>query len=301
MSLPSEPPGDLSFRPGVNSDWPVIAQIIKDNWGGEDYLTESLWQQWAADSNGKLIVATGAKGVIGCARITELGPAEWWLEGVRVASAVRKQGIGRAIMAEMLRVFGEVGIGLLRFGAGGSNEAMAKLAAEFAFRRINSYAPMEADVMPADYRSFKLLQPGNLDVAHQYLRRSPMNRVNHFAEHNLVLYYITQERLSQYLAEPEPQVLGWRQFDQLHGLAIVFGAAQGNGDNPMQVGYIDAPDDTTMLAMLAGLRGIAAKRGYRKISWMMPQGVGLDRLVGTTNLVKMWDEDFFLYERPLRI
>lgn len=301
MSLPNEPPGDLTFRPGANSDWPVIAQIVKDTWGGDDYITESLWQKWTAAGDSRLIVASGGKGVVACGRIAELGPAEWWLEGIRVAPAVRQQGIGRALMAEMLRLFGEVGIGLLRFATGSGNQAMAKLAAETGFRRINSYAPVEAEVMPADYRSYKVLNPGNLDVAHQYLRRSPMNRVNHFAERDHVLYYITQERLSQYLAEPDTQVLGWRQLDQLQGLALVVGSSQGSADSPMQVSYIDAPDDTTMLAMLAALRGIAAKRGHRKIAWMMPQGVGLDRLVAVANLVKLWDEDFCLYERPLRI
>jgi hypothetical protein len=131
------------------------------------------------------------------------------------------------------------------------------------------------------------------------MRRSPMNRVNHFAEHHSTLYYITQERLSQYLADPEVQVLGWREREHLTGLAIVFPSS--NQDGRMRLGYLDAADDTTALSMLMAIRGIAARRGFTKVAWKMPIGIGLERRIVTTGFTRYRDFDLCLYERPLRV
>jgi len=292
---------EASFRPGAAADWPSVAPIVNAAPGGLGAIDQAMWNRWAADADARLIAMTDSDRLLGFARLSELGPAEWWLDGPRFHPDHTDDDLGRALFSHVLEVFSQIGIGLLRFAASSANEALTRIASDFGFRRIISYRPLEGAATPADYRSFKLLQAPNLEIAHQYLRRSPMNRVSHFAEKDGAFFYVTQERLHQYLSDPLVQVLGWRQFDQLHGLTVIHLPADGGVAKPMHVGYLDSADDTTFLAMLAAARGIAAKRGFSKIQWMMPLSIGLDRSVATTDLRPSWDGELWLFERPLRL
>jgi len=83
-----------------------------------DYIDEDIWRAWAANTSARLEAATRENNVVAFARLNELGPAEWWLEGVRVASEQRGQGIGRALLAHMIDLFSESG-----FGCSGSQPA----------------------------------------------------------------------------------------------------------------------------------------------------------------------------------
>lgn len=273
--------------------------MVRDSWDNGDYIDEAIWQAWATSTRPGWLEAGTVGGQIVCfAHLTELGPAEWWLEGVRVARDQRGRGYGRAMLAHVLNLFSDGGYGLLRFATSSQNEVMHHLAPDFGFRALISYAPMEAPAAPVDYRNFRVLQGHNLDIAYQYTRRSPMSRVNHFSEDHWTLYYLTQERLSHYLNTPDIQVLGWRQLDQLNGLAIVFPSDRGS--TAMRLGFLDAADDTIALAMLGAIQGIAARRGFTSINWKMPLGVGLERRIGTTQFSRRRDFDLTLFEKPLR-
>ena len=223
------------------------------------------------------------------------------MEGLRIAPDVQGAGLERALVNKVIETFSEIGIGLLRFATSGKDEALTKIVGEFGFRRIISFKPMNAKVKEGDYRHFKLLQLANLDMAHQYLRRSPMSRVNHFEENGGTFYYMTQERLHQFLSGTAVQVLAWREFDQVHGLAVIHLPEDGGTSQPMQIGMIDAPDDTTFTKMLGGMRGIALKRNFADVSWMMPLSIGLERPVATTDLSPSWDGELWLFERPLML
>jgi hypothetical protein len=164
---------------------------------------------------------------------------------------------------------------------------------------------MAADAEPGRIHGFKLMEPHNLDMVWNYLRYSPMYRVNTFAEQLWTLYYLTRDRLAEYLASEAVQVIGWRHMGQLHGMGIVFlqpppGRAL-DGDT-LHVGYLDAPDDTTLNSMLKALRALAAARGLQRVRWKMPTGLGLDRAAEDAGFADEWDHEGFmwLYELPLR-
>jgi hypothetical protein len=129
-----------------------------------------------------------------------------------------------------------------------------------------------------------------------------MHRVNKFAEHFEVMFNLTRDRLEGYLTDPAVQVVGWRQFEQLLGLAILFlapPADQSNPPNALYIGYLDAPDDTTLITMLAALRGLAVRRELDKIVWKMPLGVGLETpLDQEPEIQRTSSQNLLLFERP---
>ncbi|HEC21704.1 MAG TPA: GNAT family N-acetyltransferase [Chloroflexi bacterium] len=305
MSTADDASLNLGFRPATLHDWPTAVEIVAGAWQGSDYIEEERWKEWVEDPNGRLEVATHEGRMIAFCRLTELGPAEWWLERFRVAPGYQDQEVGRILMGHMIDLFEEVGHGILRTSARSDDESVLKLAPSFGFRHIVSYTAVEAPALTADYRNFRLLQPHHLDMVHRYLLYSPMYRVNKFAEHGWVFYNLTRDRLAEYLAAPEVQVTGWRQFDQLHGLALLFVTPHGHeapdGENALYIGYLAAPDDTTLLAMLTALRGLAVRRGLAKIAWKMPLGVGLEGPVfGHGDIGRVGEYDMYLFERPFK-
>ncbi len=298
-------PLELTYRPGSPDDWPRVAEIVAETWEEGDYIDEGLWQRWATAPQGYLAVAELDGVLAGFCKLTTFGPAEWWLEGIRVDPALRRRGIARALTAHLLEWFEKHGDGIVRLSTYSQNEASVRLATSFGFRHIISYTAVEARAVPSDFRRFKLLLPNQFDLTYRYLQRSPMYRVNRFTENAWKLYYLTRERLAQYLADEAVQVAGWRQFDQLHGLAILpTKPPDGRMPDPgrLTVGYLDAPDDTTLRAMLRALRGLAAHRGQESVVWKMPTGVGLERVIADAGFERVWDEggELWLFERPVR-
>lgn len=298
-----QPIPDLSFRQGRLEDWPPVAQIVAHTWDDGDYITESVWRRWAADSNGQLIVAVHDGQIVGFARVARVGPAEWWMEGLRVDPERRRLGIARALTVQTLRWFREHGDGIVRLTVFSENEPSKRLVHSFGFRHTLSFKAVETPARPGDYRSLKLMGPTNLDLVMRYLRRSPIYRVNHFAENEWHLYYLTRDRVASYLQDPEVEVLGWRQMDTLNGLVVLFKAppeGYKSESSALRAGYIDAPDDTTLRAMLAALRGLAARRGHECVAWNMPLGIGLERLVAEGEVEQLWDGEMTLWELPLK-
>ncbi len=307
MESPHQPTPSLTYRPATPHDWLAIAPWVERTWGDHgDYIDGHVWQDWLADPSGQLIMAEHDHQPVAFCRLVRLGEAEWWLEGVRVEPARRGRGIGRAMLSYAVTTFRARAHGILRFFTSNTNPAMIRLGEGAGFRHRLSYAQMTAPAQPADFSSFKLLQPHNLDLAWSTLRVMPVYRVDPFAEHHFVAYYLTRDRLSHYLSDPAVQVLGWRQFDALHGLSILYLAGEASHDeeeaNALQLGFLAATDDTTAAAMLIALRGLAANRQHDRVMWKMPLSVGLERVIQDTGFQAAWEqgEELWLYELPLR-
>ncbi len=295
---------DVSIRRGQADDWPAVAPIVANTWGDDgDYINEVVWRGWCADAEGSLVTAIGGGKIVGLGRVTHVGPSEWWLEGLRVAPDRRGEGIGGVLMDHLVSWFKAHGDGILRMSTDSQNDVSQKLAQQHGFRHTVSYMRMEGASQPTSIGKFKLLQAHNVDMVFSYVRHAPMYRVNHFAENYWKLYYVTRERLAEYLSDPNVLVAGWRELDHLHGVAIAFTqppAGIDGEEETLYIGYLDAPDDTTAEAMLNGLRGLAAHRGKAKIAWKMPTGMGLERVAARAGVTSVWDFALWLYERPIR-
>ncbi len=304
MSTASDSAPRSTFRNGTPDDWPTIAEIVAKTPGWGNYLNADVWQDWIADTNAGPIVMEHAGKVIAFSRLSKLGEAEWWLEEPRTILEHQAQTVFQSLVTYMVERFRQHGDGLLRFTTSNKNSALIKVASELGFRHRISYVPMEASAQPNDFHNFKLLQAQNDEMIWQYLRRSPMYRINHFVEGNQTLCYLTPDRLVEYLATSRVHVVGWRQFEQLHGLAILLlDPVEGSreAENVLRLGYLDAPDDTTLRAMLLALRGLAVARDHERLAWKMPLGVGLERPVADTELQRTWDGELQLFELPLRV
>jgi hypothetical protein len=295
-------PPSLHFRSATVGDWPLAVEIVAGSWDNGDYIEERVWQHWVKSPQNRLVAAEQDGKMVAFCRLQEIGPAEWWLHNIQRSQLYAYQGTEEQVMSYMIELFMEEGHGILRSAIDSADENGPRLLKEYGFRHTVSYARIEAAARPGDAGSFRLLNSGNLEMTHRYLLHSPMHRVNKFAEHYRVLFNLTRDRLESYLADPTVQVIGWRQFEQLLGLAILFLEPPVDQSNPLQVlfvGYLDAPDDTTLIAMLTALRGLAARRELPRVVWNMPLGVGLETpLLQEPDLQRVSAHDLWLFERP---
>lgn len=299
---PGEP--QLVLRPANAGDWQQVAPIITQTWEDGDYIDEDLWHRWIEEPEGALIVATRQGDVAGCCKLTHFGPAEWWLEGIRVDIGLRDQGIGRQLTEYMVALFRKDGDGILRLATYSENAAARRLAADAGFRHISSYRQIVGVGWPGDISHMRRLRSQDLELILNYLRRSPMRATNRFVEHHWKLYFLTRERLAEYLASDDTiEVIGWREMDRLHGLIIhMLAPPEGQewDEDWMNIGFLDASDDTTLSAMLRSLRALAARRGLERVAWKMPVGVGLERTIAGTSYKSEWEGELMLFELPLR-
>lgn len=297
MNDRSTAPADLTFRRGEAGDWPLVAGIAGQQYAGYRQLEQPTWEAWASVSepSGYLVIAEQGGQVSGFARLVNSGAAEWWMDGPYIASG--QQDTARAFLAHMTNLYNQHGLGVLRMTAPKSDEQRLALIREAGFRHTGRYAAAEAKPELADYRSFKVLQANNLEMVWNYVQRSPLYRVNHFAEHYGIFHYLNQDRLAEHLSDARKQVLGWRQFDQLHGVAILHTGS--GGENNLYLNYLNAPDDTTLRAMALALRGLALKHGQEAVRMMVPLGVGLEQPLEDSGVNQVEDE-LWLFELPLK-
>lgn len=300
-----QPAVPATYRLAREEDWADVAPIVAQTWEGEDYISEALWRSWTSSPEGALIVAEVEGKLAGFARIAQHGPAEWWLEGLRVAPDIQRRGIARGLTQALFDWFAEHGDGVVRLSLYSENEPSQRIARAFGMRHIGSFASMVAPARPGDYRSFRLLRPRHLDIAYRFLRHSPVYRASRYVEVEWKLYNLTRDRLAEYLADDAVEVLGWRQAEALRGLAVLFKDegeyAVRYDEDALRVGALYAADDTTLRAILRALRGLAAYRGAGSVVWKMPAGVGLERVVEEAGFQPEWEDgaSLWLFERPL--
>ncbi|NDJ54452.1 MAG: GNAT family N-acetyltransferase [Chloroflexi bacterium] len=301
----------LAFREAQEADWEQIAPMVANTWGDEgDYINESLWRQWVEESatpRSYITVAENDGQIVALGRIRELSVGEWWMEGIRVRPELRGQGIGQAVVQELIRLHRLYSIGLLRFATYSHNTGMPEIAKKLGFVHLLSATEIHIPAMDTDYSAYRVLEPRNVDIAFNFLKASPMYRFNKFAEYHWVMHFMSRERVLNYLEDETTHVVGWRQFKQLYGMVIVHTQSDpaypyADPDN-LYLSYVAAPDDTTFANMIHGLRGIAAAQGKKKIVWKMPLGAGLERPIAQqADIERAWSEDgqLLLYELPIQ-
>lgn len=274
-------PPNLKYRPGKLEDWPIVAGIVATTWGGEDYITDLIWKEWVEDEASRLIVATITGIIAGFGRLTQFGEAEWWLEGVRVSEIQQGKGVGTAIVGQLVDAFMKHGSGTLRCATDSSNLASIGMLEAHKFRHTLSYVRLAASARAGNTYEFYKVGPKAFEHITQYLRYSPMYRIAKFLEHDWVVRSLTSNYIEHILADPNYEVLVWRAFDRLHGVAIIVHEVTSKNmgyrpDSVLYVGYLDAPDDTTLMHMMAALQTLAAERGLQGVRWYLPARAGFE-------------------------
>ena len=128
--------GHFHFRRARPEDEAAVRALSAHIWEGEDYVPERF-HEWLADETGQFTVVYDGDELVALGKLTELGPDEWWLEGLRVHPDHRGRGLARQLHNYAVQLAGEIGRGVLRFSTASSTKATHKLAETTGFTLIN--------------------------------------------------------------------------------------------------------------------------------------------------------------------
>lgn len=266
----------------------LCAQIWEEN---DDYVPK-VWDDWLADSSGRLIVAEVRDRVIGLAKLTQLTPRQWWLEGLRVSPEHQRRGVGGKLHAHLVEAFSRTEQGTLRFGTHSENHPVHRLAARHGFRHVATYRLYEAEPLSTEPAgALRQLTAADLDSAWRLVQNSPRYR----AAGGLVETFwswesFTRERLAQHLSRG--QVWANDAQDRLKALALI---CETDKEDAVDIGYVDGHRNA-MGTLLLSLRRLAAQRGCDKVRFRAVDEPELISVVERASYQSGWNRDLWIFE-----
>lgn len=129
---------NLTIRAAESTDRAAIFAVERAATPGLIYLPR-VFDQFAADANGPLLVAELDGRVVGCGKFTCLPDGSAWLETLRVLPECQGRGVGKAFYRRFLEIAAAKGINTLRMYTGVSNHASKGLAESFGFGVVETF------------------------------------------------------------------------------------------------------------------------------------------------------------------
>jgi GNAT superfamily N-acetyltransferase len=133
-------PSNLSFRPVQPADKDRVIAFTFNTWGAdEDDYIKDVFDEWVADPRGEFTAAVIDDQVIGIAKLTDMGDAEWWFEGLRIDPAYRLKGIASAFIRYQIDLAQRLRSKVIRYMTGGNNVGSQTIGARAGFQHILTY------------------------------------------------------------------------------------------------------------------------------------------------------------------
>ena len=123
----------IDVRPMRPSDRERVMEICRDVWDGHDYMPR-VFDDWVGEAGPAFQAAELDGVVVGMQRLRPYAPGLIWYEGLRVASAHRRQGLARAMLASAIAEAHEQGFHAMRLATG--NAEAATLFESLGFVRL---------------------------------------------------------------------------------------------------------------------------------------------------------------------
>lgn len=291
----------VDVRDARADDRAAVFAFCARTWGDDGDYIPRVWDAWLADDRGATLVGVVASAPVAISHVSMVAPDEAWIEGLRVASDYRSQGVGGLLVSRSLARAGSLGAAVARMFTGATNTASQHVFARFGFVKIaelawytgealpdspvgarhaaNIRTPAELDptiaetsidttqgALPAGAR-LRTPGPADFDRIWTWLEQSNLTPFNGGVEiHHWSGRAVSEPALRGYLAAGE--VIELEEWNATQALAIV---TEDHADQPeLEVRYIDGLSEAIgRLALL--LRGEAARRGLGRVWLWLPE------------------------------
>jgi len=288
---------DMIIRQAEPEDKEAVLAFCAHTWDWGDYIPK-VWDEWLADSSGRLLVAVWQERPVAVAHMQMVTPDECWLEGMRVDPAVRGHGIAGRLNEQALREAQKMGASVARLATRFDNVVAQRLLEQGGFKQVGTYVHYGA---PAErLRGAPLPSvagPADLGALLAFLDRSGVSPATGgliYGDWGDRTRALTKEVLQERLSTGS--VLALKQWDDFQAIAIC--GPQGAAEKVLLIEYLDGTSEG--VGRLAyGLRELAAQQGLERVEVSVPDLLLLrDALAGTGYQTE--DAGFFLvYQRQL--
>ena len=233
----------IRFARVTGADRPRILEISAGVWDGEDYVPAVL-DEWLADADGELMGAWAADQLVAFAHLLRLTPAYAWFEGLRIDSAWRNKGIGRAFTRRMVHLAGELGMQRIGLSVHLDNTISRHVVKSEGFAAVTSFVYTElppSGSRHGDALAVSEVRPVSIAEAVAYIAWSrPLTLGRGFLPRGW--------RFHPFADRPElalrrmTRILGLERNGRLVGMACT---GQGEaGPGAVAINFLDGDDDT---------------------------------------------------------
>jgi len=132
----------VKIRKAKSSDKSPVLEISKKIWSGHDYLPQ-VWDDWLADKNARLIVATPNGKTVGVAHASLQTPYIAWLEGVRIHEQYRGLGIAGKLNKALVEWAGRKHARVARLSTDNSNHASRRHLKKIGFPVLQTFQRLD--------------------------------------------------------------------------------------------------------------------------------------------------------------
>ena len=279
------------FRRARPEDEAGVRALSAHIWEGEDYVPERF-HEWLADKTGHFTVVYEGDELVAFSKLTELGPGEWWLEGLRVHPDHRGRGLARQLHDYAIALADEIGRGVLRFSTSSETKATHKLAETTGFRLINRRWLAEIEIDAALNHNMHLFSPvtaAELPQLRARLQHSPYFAASHgLMEYRWKTWEI-MPRLAQLQADG--RLYWWRN----QAGFIIFMAAEGRSS----LSYLDAAE-AEWADLLRDVARWAAAAGSEKVQTKSLATAAARAALAAAGWEVDDEKELWVFERPLK-
>jgi GNAT superfamily N-acetyltransferase len=297
-----ENPGKLpvEVRLAGESDTPQVIELTRQIWGGHDYVPY-VWDEWLHDGKGPLVVAESGGQVVGLAKLLEICPGSWWLQGLRTHPELEGRGVATQVHNFLVAWWEQHGAGALRLTTNTDRLPVQRLCEKTGFVRLGEISAFTAPSVddPARTEHWRPLHPDEAPQALAAVQASPLLTLTHgimdvgwqWAEPHLSFFQSAAADGLAWQHVSTGRVLNaWfdENWDEEAGKDMVW----------LMLGATDWPLDE-LEALLRDLRALAHTKGYVRAGWMAPHQPLVRGALERAGYIPPWDHSMYLYEKRL--
>ena len=287
-------------RPAQQSDTPAVLELCAHIWDGHDYVPE-VWQEWLADSAGRLYVAEYQGRVVGLAKLSRLSEQDWWLQGLRVHPEFEGRGVASQLHEALMRAWEQIGNGTARLATASYRYPVQHLAERLGFCKVGEFtafaapailqeSPVDSGVEPI----FTRLQPEEVDAAFATIVDSESLRSNY--EHIDMAWELVPLR-AEYLRRFSEEASAW-WWREGRGVLATYQEADERGAPSLLAKFV-ACRLADLSACLLDFRRLAANQGLVKATWMAALNPELRPHLQAAGFERDWEHAMLLFEKKL--
>lgn len=253
---------DLTFRPIRPDDKARILAFTRYTWGeeNEDYI-QYVFDDWLNDPRGEFTAVVLKDEIVAISKLTDLGGGEWWLEGLRVDPAHRRQGIAVALNHYHVALARKLGGTIIRYMTGGENIGSQTIGARAGFQHIITYAGHLAEAS-SEFAVPQLLTADDAPAVMRWID-SPLMRYQHGVYRiSWSVRTLNEHEVGQTLASGRAYGLK-EHAGRVRAWAVLREDGEDNEDDArekrLRVDHLDGEPDA-IVELARAVRGLAAQQ-----------------------------------------
>jgi GNAT superfamily N-acetyltransferase len=279
-------------RPARQGDTLDVLELTHTIWEGGDYVP-FVWQDWLADTQGRLAVAEYGGRVLGLGKLTRLAAGQWWLEGLRTHPEFEGRGIAASLHDYLVNAWLQIGNGTLRLATASFRTAVQHLSDRSGFIKVSEFSPFRATALKGDVQEFRRLEENQVGAALASLKASPVLAL---CGGLIDLGWEWCAPVSELLADTvrQGEAFWWRGE---RGLILTRPDQDDeSGDTLLNIQSLACRVED-LAALLQACRSLAKAQDYATIEWRSPLQPAVLTALESAGFERGWDASVYIYAR----